>query len=182
MRCRIKQPKRENAAVCSRLEVNAFCSPWISPCLFLYYYGESRIPLRRLKFRHFVRNFWPCLQGSIFPFSFPFKLMICLCVYQLLTSKNMPIIQLYGLPITLSITSNRICKTVQTKPPFGLYEIKRMVPDTKTTRHWSFISDPMFLVLPKISYSLPVYPPCLNFILCSSSFADVINAVLYPML
>ena len=59
MRCRIKQPKRENAAVCSRLEVNAFCSPWISPCLFLYYYGESRIPLRGLKFRHFVRNFWP---------------------------------------------------------------------------------------------------------------------------
>ena len=51
-----------NAAVCSRLEVNAFCSPWISPCLFLYYYGESRIPLRGLKFRHFVRNFWPCLE------------------------------------------------------------------------------------------------------------------------
>ena len=27
-----------------------------------------------------------------------------------------------------------------------------------------------------------MHPPCLNFILCSSSFADVINAVLYPML
>ena len=48
-----------NAAVCSRLEVNTFCSRWISPCLFLYYYGESRIPLRGLKFRHFVRNCWP---------------------------------------------------------------------------------------------------------------------------
>ena len=83
--------------------------------------------------------------------------MICLCVYQLLTSKNLPIIQLYGLPITLSIISNIICKTVQTKPPFGFYEIKRMVPNTKKTRHLSFISDPMFLVLPKISYSLPVY-------------------------
>ena len=55
-----------NAAVCSRLEVNAFCSPWISPCLFLYYYGESRIPLRGLKFRHFVRNFWPCGLGVVY--------------------------------------------------------------------------------------------------------------------
>ena len=27
-----------------------------------------------------------------------------------------------------------------------------------------------------------VQPPCLNLILCSSSFADVINVVLYPML
>ena len=40
------------------------------------------------------------------------------------------------------------------------------------------------LVLPKISYGLPVYAasvPELK-ILCSGSFADVTNAVLYPML
>ena len=39
------------------------------------------------------------------------------------------------------------------------------------------------LVLPKISYGLPMYvAPCLDLILCSSSFADVINAVIYLML
>ena len=39
------------------------------------------------------------------------------------------------------------------------------------------------LVLPKIRMVYRcMQPPCLNLILCSSSFADVINAVVYPML
>ena len=39
------------------------------------------------------------------------------------------------------------------------------------------------LVLPKVSYGLPVYAASVpELILCSSSFVDVINAILYPML
>ena len=57
-------------------------------------------------------------------------------------------------PITLSIISNRICKTVQTKPLFGFYEIKRMVP---TQRRQNIDHLFQYLVLPKISHGLPVY-------------------------
>ena len=52
-------------------------------------------------------------QGSILgPLYSHFTLMICPCVYQLLTLKYFPMIQHYGLHITPSIIFSTICKTV----------------------------------------------------------------------
>ena len=49
------------------------------------------------------------------PYHSHFTLMICLCVYQLLTLKYMPMTHYYGPPITPSIIFSTICKTVLTK-------------------------------------------------------------------